>query len=100
MGNWYLYEVICVPELKLEILDLYVSPDLTLCDNATIVCRLKPFDGAVQWSFSGKNITEDERYKTYFLLFHNVLVFLTVLSVVSVLFKALYLGTKKFQFTP
>lgn len=53
--------IICVSEIKLEILDMYISPNLTFCDNATLVCKVRPSDGDVWWTFSGKNITEEER---------------------------------------
>jgi hypothetical protein len=34
---------------------------LTFCDNATLVCKVRPSDGDVWWTFSGKNISEEER---------------------------------------
>jgi len=45
----------------LEILDMGIFPDLAFCNNATVVCRVKPCAASVQWTFSGKNITEEMR---------------------------------------
>ncbi|PNF23076.1 Tyrosine-protein phosphatase 69D [Cryptotermes secundus] len=54
---------LCVfSETKLEIMDMYISPNLTFCDNATVVCKVRPSYGDVWWTFSGKNISEEERY--------------------------------------
>lgn len=39
-----------------------IFPDLAFCNNATVVCRVKPCAASVQWTFSGKNITEEMRY--------------------------------------
>ena len=54
--------VLFVSEQTLEILDMYISPDLTFCNNATVVCKVQPCAASVHWTFSGKNITEEMRY--------------------------------------
>jgi len=51
-----------VSEQTLKILDMGIFPDLTFCNNATVVCKVKPCAASVQWTFSGKNITEEMRY--------------------------------------
>lgn len=65
LKSYYLFICLFVSEQTLEILKMYISPDLTLCNNATVVCKVKPCAASVQWTFSGKNITEEMRYVFY-----------------------------------
>lgn len=58
-----IYLFVSVP--KLDILDMGIFPDLTFCSNATVVCKVKPCTASVQWTFSGKNITEEMRCVFY-----------------------------------
>ncbi|XP_069693184.1 tyrosine-protein phosphatase 69D isoform X2 [Periplaneta americana] len=51
-------------DTKLEILGVNISPDLTFCNNATLECKVKPSSSMVWWTFSGRNISEDERHTT------------------------------------
>jgi len=60
-----LFIYLFVSDQALEILDMGISPDLAFCNNATVVCRVKPCAASVQWTFSGKNITEEMRYVFY-----------------------------------
>lgn len=43
-----------------EILDVSYPKNAVVCDNATLVCQVRPSKAHVWWNAAGKNFTESD----------------------------------------